>query len=861
MSTESLPTGRPGFFGFFVAMPVRLRRTAGRAPLTAVLAALLVGVALISGSAGTDLDDGAGGTDTGPGGTGGLDGMVGTGASTLADGKWWTVLSYGLWSVGPTALIATLVLAVAVLGPAERRLGLPATLGLFVLCQAGGALLGAAMIELGARAGDVWLDSDRTDAATGASVGIVGVGMALSARLVPLWRRRARLVFGFGVLLFLLYDGTAQDVLRFCGAGVGFLAGVLLWGRRRPRRERVVSHAENRVLVAITVGTSALGPLIAYLTRAPYGPLSLYSDLFVGTGPGIDDLRSSCTSVADMSGDCLQVRSEYLLASSPAVLMLFVPAILLLIVAEGLRRGRRLALLTAVLIEAGAAVVTWRYAVQVLSSLDPSDPGYADAHRFVVQYSIPLVAIPLLVIGMLLAKRRHFQLRMSRRTVVKVSAVVAAGFVVLGAAYVQFGYAVRDEFTPVPGVGGLAADFVERLVPPVYLGILNAPSAHFLPQGGAARTLYVWAGPVFWALTLGGLLLAFWRSPTRHSAGSESRARALLTTYGGATLSYITTWPGHEYWITRDGRAAVAYRVIGKVALTTGDPFGVPQARHSVLAEFAAYCDQQGWSPCFYSVTAETFDAASRMGWRGMQVAEDTVLALPQLAFTGKKWQDVRTALNKAGKCGIQAVWVSFPDAPQALRKQVRDLSQQWVAGKGLPEMGFTLGGLAELDDPHVRCLLAVDAEGRLHGVTSWLPCYRAGEPVGWTLDFMRRGADGFHGVMEFLIATAALRFKQEGAEFLSLSGAPLARAAHDPQPEGLQRLLDGVGRVLEPVYGFRSLLAFKAKFQPEYRPLYIAYPDPVALPAITNAIGRAYLPRTTVGEMLRLGRRLAGGR
>jgi lysylphosphatidylglycerol synthetase-like protein (DUF2156 family) len=175
--------------------------------------------------------------------------------------------------------------------------------------------------------------------------------------------------------------------------------------------------------------------------------------------------------------------------------------------------------------------------------------------------------------------------------------------------------------------------------------------------------------------------------------------------------------------------------------------------------------------------------------------------------------------------------------------------------------MGFTLGGLAELDDPHVRCLLAVDAEGRLHGVTSWLPCYRAGEPVGWTLDFMRRGADGFHGVMEFLIATAALRFKQEGAEFLSLSGAPLARAAHDPQPEGLQRLLDGVGRVLEPVYGFRSLLAFKAKFQPEYRPLYIAYPDPVALPAITNAIGRAYLPRTTVGEMLRLGRRLAGGR
>ena len=173
--------------------------------------------------------------------------------------------------------------------------------------------------------------------------------------------------------------------------------------------------------------------------------------------------------------------------------------------------------------------------------------------------------------------------------------------------------------------------------------------------------------------------------------------------------------------------------------------------------------------------------------------------------------------------------------------------------------MGFTLGGLDELDDPHVRCLVAVDAEGRLHGVTSWLPCYRDGEPVGWTLDFMRRGSEGFRGVMEFLIATAAMQFKLEGAEFMSLSGAPLARAERDLHPDGLQRLLDGVGRVLEPVYGFRSLLAFKAKFQPQYKPLYIAYPDPVALPAITNAIGRAYLPRTTVGQLLRLSRRLLG--
>ena len=57
--------------------------------------------------------------------------------------------------------------------------------------------------------------------------------------------------------------------------------------------------------------------------------------------------------------------------------------------------------------------------------------------------------------------------------------------------------------------------------------------------------------------------------------------------------------------------------------------------------------------------------------------------------------------------------------------------------------MGFTLGGLDELDDPDVRCLIAVDADGTVHGITSWMPVYPDGRPVGWTLDFMRRRTDG----------------------------------------------------------------------------------------------------------------------
>jgi hypothetical protein len=135
------------------------------------------------------------------------------------------------------------------------------------------------------------------------------------------------------------------------------------------------------------------------------------------------------------------------------------------------------------------------------------------------------------------------------------------------------------------------------------------------------------------------------------------------------------------------------------------------------------------------------------------------------------------------------------------------------------------------------------------------MPVYESGRPVGWTLDLMRRNTEPrtSHGVMEFLIATAARTFQEEGARFVSLSGAPLARLDRGEQPGAMQRVLDTFANAMEPVYGFRSLLQFKDKFHPVYQPLYLAYPDPAAIGSIATAIGRAYLPDLTSRQALRL--------
>ena len=191
------------------------------------------------------------------------------------------------------------------------------------------------------------------------------------------------------------------------------------------------------------------------------------------------------------------------------------------------------------------------------------------------------------------------------------------------------------------------------------------------------------------------------------------------------------------------------------------------------------------------------------------------------------------------------------------------------------PEMGFTLGGMDELMDDEVLCCLAVDGDGKVHGVTSWLPYYDGGTLVSRTLDFMRR-RDGRiprgHGVPDCLRRAGAA----ESVEVISLSGSPLAKEparaapaqrqdAEDPgseatEPaENLVRILDVVGHALEPVYGFRSLAAFKSRFKPEYRTLYLYYQDPLQLPAIGRALTRAYLPGLSVRQGARLLRTLVG--
>lgn len=367
----------------------------------------------------------------------------------------------------------------------------------------------------------------------------------------------------------------------------------------------------------------------------------------------------------------------------------------------------------------------------------------------------------------------------------------------------------------------------------------------------------------FWAATL--LLLIVGRSAWRVRLRSSRRELAAeplsreqlierLRRFGGGTISWMTTWEANTR-VAASGGGAIGYQSHAGVAVMLGDPIVPDASRADALVDFERVAQHAGLIPCAFSASGATA-AARPPGWRSVIVAEDTIVDLPGLAFTGKAWGPVRTAMNRAGREGIEFRMVRLAEEPWNVLAQVRAISEQWTGDKGLPEMRFTLGTVDEALDPEALVGLAVDGDGSLHGVTSWLPVYDAagatGEPriAGWTLDLMRRRDGGFGPVMEFLIAASAQHFSDEGYDFVSLSGAPLVRPAH-VEAGPVDQVLEQIGGLIEPLYGFKSLHRFKQKFNPRHESLHLLYRDEGDLPRIGIALTRAYLPDASLRDLL----------
>ena len=777
---------------------------------------------------------------------------------------------------GPVQLLVDEALLLLILALAEPRLGIrrtgaAAAISLILGVGAGLAACGGVALLLHGTHAMAHLRFTLSPLMWG-----VGPLMAASAFHRPLWRRRIRLVGYAAIASMLLFGGSPGSYCLLAAALAGQCVGMLLSAADGRGRVRVAddplhwrmgtSFEARRVFAAIAL-VLALGPLLASVSPTHAGPLSPLALLL---GPGAPDEGAVARCLAEPSHAGCFFQFDLVRSSMPgAVLRSLLPTALMAFMAWGLYRGRRLAAWVTIVCQAGASVLAVVYYLVVPMGF--STDGLAALARHGALASCAANALPPAVFAaVLLMSLRHFPIRTDRTRLTRGLIGLGAVWLACAAGYLTFGLLRASEFRPTASWRDLVAELPGRFVP---IGFLSHTRLRFVPVTPLASAVYQGVGLVFWTAAL--VVCARWMCDVTVGDDRDRAEAGRLVERGGESMSVMATWEGNRYWRSPSGRSMVAYRVINGVALTCTGPFGDPCEWMTDLREFSRFCAAHSWTPVFYAVHRTQRDVLTADGWGSLEVGGEMIVDPRAWKTTGKKWQDIRTAINKARREGITDVLAAFDRMDADVRDQIEEISEQWAGDKALPEMRFTLGGVEELRDPRVRILIAQDASGRVLGVTSWLPTWRDGRIVGWTLDFMRHRTDAPNGIMEFLIARMAERLRDEGlehpdaaAEFMSLSAAPLA--GMNPQrdntaPDGtmdagtamLQHAMQLMADWMEPAYGFRSLFNFKRKFQPAEEPVYVCYPDAAALPQLGLAVTRAYVPSLTAGQALALLRTL----
>ncbi|WP_425100709.1 phosphatidylglycerol lysyltransferase domain-containing protein [Tropicibacter sp. S64] len=202
---------------------------------------------------------------------------------------------------------------------------------------------------------------------------------------------------------------------------------------------------------------------------------------------------------------------------------------------------------------------------------------------------------------------------------------------------------------------------------------------------------------------------------------------------------------------------------------------------------------------CLYKITRRDAVLLRREGWSVAPIAYEAVVDPRGLALEGSEYRQLRRAIRKAQKAGVEIRRLTKPDWDAMAR-----VNDAWATAHG-GERGLTMGRFCRefLRDKPIFAAFAKDH------LLAFITAVETPEVI--SLDLMRQIPDAPAGTMHALVAAMI--------EHARLTGRGEVNLAAIPHP-----------RIAPYAAGSEGLARFKTSFAPRWRPLYIAAPNRVAL-------------------------------
>jgi phosphatidylglycerol lysyltransferase len=315
-------------------------------------------------------------------------------------------------------------------------------------------------------------------------------------------------------------------------------------------------------------------------------------------------------------------------------------------------------------------------------------------------------------------------------------------------------------------------------------------------------------------------------APPRFSAPTEADLNAVaeLIRRSEDTTANLALLGDKNLLFNQDRTACIMFQSSGSSWVAMGDPIGPPELGESLAWEFLEDCDGMAVSPVFYQVTPERLPLYIDLGLNLTKLGEEARVPLGEFSLEGPARADLRQAHRRGARDGAVFEMIERGNVP-ALLPDLRAVSDAWLAEKNTAEKRFSLGFfderyIANFDVGVVRCNGAVCAFTNL---------WRGGASE-LSVDLMRFNNAAPKGVVDFMLIECMLWGKAHAFAWFNLGMAPLSGLEEHALAPAWHKLGRLVQRYGETFYSFEGLRKYKEKYNPVWRPRYLAAPDGLAM-------------------------------
>jgi lysyl-tRNA synthetase class 2 len=468
----------------------------------------------------------------------------------------------------------------------------------------------------------------------------------------------------------------------------------------------------------------------------------------------------------------------------------FTGAALALVLSISLRRRKRAAWIVTTVLAAG-------YTLVVAGTLSAVRESRGHPFNWVS------LALTLLFVTALLVSRPLFNVRGER------------GNVALGLTSLVIGAVVAV------GVGTLLVHATDQAPPRQWSASLRYASVRVLTVSGLfdlpGVTVPGWTDLAINVLSVALMLvvlLAFFRPPrgrARLLPADEQRLRALLRADGRRnSLGYFALRRDKSVCWTPERDAAILYRVVGGVALATGDPLGPRAAWPAAVSGWLDHARTHAWVPAVANAGPDAAVAYEAAGFHGLSSGDEAVVDAAAFAAGGGPALDAHRMVADAG---YTTAFRRQRDIDPGELRRLGQLADAWRRHPaGLP------AGLGRIGDPaDGDCLLAEcrDPNGRTCALLLLVPW----GADGLTLDVLRHDRDSGRAPVDHLLTDLLLRATGGAAPALAgVTRLSLNIAPTRPWPAAAERR--------------RHLAAYA----PRWYPRYLLYERRLDLPRVAAA-------------------------